>query len=120
MIDRQKLQDLENKLKNNSLIKDEYLHLYIDAHILFDSIKNLLKKFLYENFGEEVKNIKKKFNNNKKIMNDRINGLKNKKFCPNTALTLNFKECFYNNYCLTIETIKDEIENFLNKNIELQ
>lgn len=104
----------KNIINEDLNINQDFLHLYIEGHIVFDSIFNILEKLQYNDI-EEKKQIIKEVNEGIDIKY-KINELNNKKLDIKTALKLNYKECFYNNFCPSMKQIISDIQNSLGDN----
>jgi hypothetical protein len=89
------------------------LLLYIEGHIIFDSILNLLEKFQNNNVNLKIQSIGSSSEYTGAEKNNKINELKNKKFDIETALRINYNNCFYNQTCPSLNQIILDIKNSL-------
>jgi len=104
----------QDKLTIDTHLNENNLLLYVEGHIVFDSILNLLEKLQNNNINSKIQSIG---NNNDYIgeeKKNKINELKNKKFDIETALRINYDNCFYNQTCPSFNQIILDIKNSLN------
>ena len=104
-INQELLLNYQNIINEDLHINENFLHLYIEGHIIFDSILNLLDKLQNKSITCKINNIKNSGDYLGVRQGYKINELRNKKLDIKTALKLNYKECFYNNQCPSLNQI---------------
>ena len=102
-INQELLLDYQNIINEDLHINENFLHLYIEGHIIFDSILNILEKLQYSDIQNKKEIIKEE--NEGIDIKYKINELNNKKLDIKTALKLNYKECFHNDFCPSMKKI---------------
>jgi hypothetical protein len=80
---------------------------------IFDSILNLLEKLQNNNINSKIQLIRSSSEYTGAEKNNKINELKNKKFDIETALRINYNNCFYNQTCPSLNQIILDIKNSL-------
>jgi hypothetical protein len=103
----------QQKLTLDTHIDENNLFLYIEGHIIFDSILNLLEKLQNNNINSKIQLIRSSSEYTGAEKNNKINELKNKKFDIETALRINYNNCFYNQTCPSLNQIILDIKNSL-------
>lgn len=107
----------KNRIIQNELIKEDFLHLYIEGHIIYDSVLNLAEKIAIKDFKKKLEVLKNNTELTGAEIKQKINELKNKQLDVHTALKLNFKECFYHNHCNSLQQIITDINNSLCRDV---
>ena len=93
------------KLISDSYINENNLLFYIEGHIIFDSILNLLEKLQNSEIQSKIRLIGDSDEYIGEVKKYKINELKNKKFDIKTALRINYDRCFYNQTCPSFNQI---------------
>lgn len=99
---------IKDKITQDELLNSDFLHLYINGHIIFDLIKNILITLYQDSHKQNLEKLKESFSG--KHLGDKINELNNKKLNIETALKLNFSNCYFEKYCPSFDKIIDEIK----------
>lgn len=107
-IEESKIKKYKNKIKNDSNLNQDYLQLYIEGHIIYDSLMALLNKFSEIAYKSKVNEIKSTYSGKK--IQQKINELRNQTLDLNTLLKTNYKECYYRNFCNSFNKILDDIK----------
>ena len=95
-------------------INENNLLFYIEGHIIFDSILNLLEKLQTDNIKSKKQSIGSNNKYTSQEKKNKINELNNKIFDIKTALRINYEKCFYNQTCSSLNQIILDIRNSLN------
>jgi len=95
----------QNIINEDLHINENFLHLYIEGHIIFDSVLNLLDKLQNDNINCKINNIKNSNDYSGVQQGDKINELKNKKLHIYTRLKNHYEKCYYNNLCPSLNQI---------------
>ncbi len=100
--------EIKDKITQDELLNSDFLHLYINGHIIFDLTKNILITLYQDSHKQKLIKLKTSFSG--KHLVDKINELKNKKLNIETALNLNFSNCYFEEHCPSFDKIIDEIK----------
>ncbi len=111
ILDENKVIKLKSKILKNKIIKDNFIHLYINGHRIYELTREILKRLQNDTIIKE----KKEFSNLKdKISVEQLSNKKkeldNKKLDIETLLKIGFKNCYNKNYCPSFNKIIDEIK----------
>ena len=109
-IDREVYVSYQNTITEDIHINENYLHLYMDGHNIFDSVLDIFKKFQYK-----TSNIRReKVRANTLIENEssKLKEIVNKEFDIDSMLRANYKEAYHIESSSMHQIIKD-IENIL-------
>ena len=109
-IDSLQIDEYKEFIKKNIHIEENFLHLYLEGHIVFDSILNIFEKLQNSNIKSKIEKIKDNNEFSGEQKGHKINELKNKKFNVYTGLKLNYKECYYHNSCPSFRQIISDIK----------
>jgi len=103
----------QQKLTIDTHINENNLLFYIEGHIIFDSVLNILEKLQNNSINLKIQSIRScnKYTGEEK--KNKINELKNKKFDIQTALRINYEKCFYNQTCPSLNQIILDINSIL-------
>jgi hypothetical protein len=100
--------EIKNKVIQDELLNSDFLHLYINGHIIFNLTKNILTTLYNGSHKQNLKKLKESFSG--QHLNDKINELNNKNLDIETALKLNFSNCYFEEYCPSFDKVIDEIK----------
>jgi hypothetical protein len=93
VINEDLLVSYDNTILEDIYINEAQLHLYVEGHIIFDSILDVLTKLQNKNSNHRREKIKESYNG--KQRGDKLNELKNKEFDIETLLRTNYKEAYH-------------------------
>lgn len=110
-IDSDLLIPYQNAINKDIHINENFLYLYIEGHIIFDSILNILDKLQNTDIHSKIQIIRDNSDYTGEEKGNKINELKNKKFDIYTGLKLNYKESFFENHCDSFDKIISDINN---------
>ena len=100
--------EIKDKVTQDELLNSDFLHLYINGHIIFDLTKNILSTLYQDSHKQNLEKLKASFSG--KHLGDKINELNNKKLNIETALNLNFSNCYFEKQCPSFDKVIDEIK----------
>jgi len=103
-IDNEDIISLKNKIQEDTLLNDSFIHLYINGHKIFELTKNIIKK-LQDN--EHSVNINKASHLKGKHKGDKVKELNNNKSGLANILRQDFDTCDYE---LSFKKIIDDIK----------
>jgi len=101
----------QNTINEDININENFLYLYVEGHIVFDSILNILDKLQNDNIYSKMQNIRQESNYTGEEKRNKINELKNKKFDIKTVLRINYEKSFFENHCDSFNKIISDINN---------
>ena len=101
----------QEKLIVDTNIDEKNILLYIEGHIIFDSVLNLLEKLQNNNIHSKIKSIGSSTDYTGEEKKIKINELKNKKFDIKSNLRINYDRCFYTQTCPSFNQIILDIQN---------
>jgi len=101
----------QKKLVVDTNIDEKNLLLYIEGHIIFDSILNLLEKLQNNNTHSKIQLIGSSTEYTGEEKKNKINELNNKKFDIKSNLRINYDRCFYTQTCPSFNQIISDIQN---------
>lgn len=102
------VQELKNKLEEDSLFTSTCLHLYINGHVIFNLMKDILSTLHKEQQKINIIKIKESFSQEK--IPNKIKELQNKPMDIVTTLKMNFSMCYHEKTSLTIYKIIEDVK----------
>ncbi len=102
---------IKNKIMSDTLLKDNFVHLYINGHRIFELIEEILKNLQNESIEIKTDDIRSRLSGQQR--GDKIKELNNKKLDIKTVLKSRFDNCYNEGYCPSFNCIVDEVKKIL-------
>jgi len=103
--------DIKNKIISDTLLKDDFVHLYINGHRIFELIQEILEKLQNESLAIQIDDCRSRLSGQQ--LGDKINELKSNRLNIGTLLKSRFDNCYYEGYCSSFQYIVDEVKRVL-------
>jgi len=103
--------DIKNKIIGDTLLKDDFVHLYINGHKIFELIEEILKKLQNESLAIKIADVSESLSGQQ--LGDKIKELNSNKLDIGTLLKSRFDNCYYEGYCSSFQYIVDEVKRVL-------
>jgi len=99
---------IKNKILSDKLLKDDFVHLYINGHRIFELIQEILEKLQNKSLAIQIDDCKSRLSGQQ--LGDKIKELKSNRLDINTLLKSKFNNCYYEGYCPSFQHIVNEIK----------
>ena len=103
--------NIKSKIINDTLLKDDFVHLYINGHRIFELIQEILEKLQNESLEIQIDDCKRRLSGQQ--LGDKIKELKSNRLDIGTLLKSRFDNCYYEGYCSSFQYIVDEVKRVL-------
>jgi len=98
---------IKSKIIADTLLKDDFVHLYINGHKIFELIQEILENLQNKSLAIQIDNCKSRLSGQQ--LGDKIKELKSNKLDIDTLLKSKFNNCYYEGYCPSFHNITDNI-----------
>jgi len=102
---------IKNKIMSDALLKDDFVHLYINGHKIFELVEEILKNLQNESIEIKIDDIRSRLSGQQ--LKDKIKELNNKKLDIKTVLKSRFDNCYNEGYCPSFHYIIEKLKYIL-------
>ena len=103
--------EIKSKIIDDTLLKDDFVHLYINGHRIFELVQEMLVKLQNESLAIQIDDYKSRLSGQQ--LGDKINELNSNRLDINTLLKSRFDNCYHEGYCSSFQHIVDKVKSIL-------